>query len=424
VEPYGKLSNDEIIDLLIEKPAPNKSGLSRSTHSGASLLAAGSERSQDATVGIKEGAANPTRVLNPLLIQSAWSGAVPNAKGTKTRHRSARARCEDQRDRIVTCMSGYAHDTRPSSDVFMACEDNISFMNSLLSGSMHLIVTSPPYNIGKTYEIRSSLDAYVRAQIPVIDECVRLLHPQGSLCWQVGNHVQKREIFPLDIVLYPIFRDRGLKLRNRVVWHFEHGLHCSKRLSGRYETILWFTKTDDYVFNLDSVRVPSKYPSKKYFKGPKAGQLSCNPLGKNPSDVWIFPNVKNNHVEKTVHPCQFPVELVERLVLALTNPGQKVFDPYMGVGTTVVAAVKHGRTGYGCDNVSDYVSIAWRRVRELEAGILKTRPMDRPVYDPTKPYGGHKSPNSTLSLSHLSIGSNEDRHLLFSSKRIRISARS
>jgi adenine-specific DNA-methyltransferase len=167
-------------------------------------------------------------------------------------------------------------------------------------------------------------------------------------------------------------------------------LHCSKRLSGRYETILWFTKGDEYTFNLDPIRVPSKYPSKKYFKGPKVGQLSGNPLGKNPGDVWIFPNVKNNHVEKTTHPCQYPVELVERLVLSLTVPGEKVLDPYMGVGSSIIAAVRHGRVGYGCDTSQKYVDIAWERLDQLRAGVLKTRPMDRPVYDPGKPYGGHR----------------------------------
>ncbi|MBI4182426.1 MAG: site-specific DNA-methyltransferase [Proteobacteria bacterium] len=279
----------------------------------------------------------------------------------------------------------------------MTCQDNLEFMRPLKSNSIRLIVTSPPYNIGKAYESRSPLDSYVQAQAQVISECVRLLHPRGSLCWQVGNHVQNGEIFPLDTVLYPIFREHGLKLRNRIVWHFEHGLHCSKRLSGRYETISWFTKGDDYIFNLDAIRVPSKYPGKKYFKGPKAGQLSGNPLGKNPGDVWIFPNVKNNHVEKTVHPCQFPVELVERLVLAMTEPGDCVFDPYMGVGTSVVAAAKHGRVGYGCDIVEEYVDIAWERIHALRAGTLKTRPMHKPVYDPTKPYGGHKGARRTCN---------------------------
>ena len=274
--------------------------------------------------------------------------------------------------------------------VHMACADNLDFMRPLRNASIKLIVTSPPYNIGKAYERTSPLDDYVRQQSQVISECVRLLHPQRSICWQVGNHVQNGEIFPLDTVLYRIFKDHGLKLRNRIIWHFEHGLHCSKRLSGRYETILWFTRGDDYTFNLDSIRVPQKYPGKKYFKGPKVGQFSCNPLGKNPGDMWVFPNVKNNHVEKTLHPCQFPVELVERLVLSLTGPGDSVFDPYMGVGTAIVGAIKHGRIGHGCDTVPEYVETAWQRVHELRAGTLKTRPMDRPVYDPTRPYGGHR----------------------------------
>ena len=275
------------------------------------------------------------------------------------------------------------------ADAVIRTEDNLKFMRGLDDETMKLIVTSPPYNIGKSYEKRSPLDQYVKDQAQVISECVRLLHPQGSLCWQVGNHVDKGEIFPLDLVLYHLFKDHGLKLRNRIVWHFEHGLHCTKRLSGRYETIMWFTKGDDYTFNLDPIRVPSKYPHKKYYKGPKAGQLSGNPLGKNPSDVWVFPNVKNNHVEKTIHPCQFPVELVERLVLSMTDEGDRVFDPYMGVGSSVVAALAHGRKGYGCDVVEEYVDIAWERVHALRAGTLQTRPMDKPVYDPKKKNGGH-----------------------------------
>ena len=275
------------------------------------------------------------------------------------------------------------------ADVTMEMEDNLVFMQSLKDESMKLIVTSPPYNIGKSYEDRRPLEKYVQEQARVISECVRLLHPRGSVCWQIGNHVQHGEIFPLDVVLYQVFKDQKLKLRNRIIWHFEHGLHCTKRLSGRYETIMWFTKGNDYTFNLDPIRVPSKYPNKKYYKGPKIGQRSGNPLGKNPGDLWIFPNVKNNHVEKTLHPCQFPVELVERLVLSLTVEGDCVFDPYMGVGSSVVAALRHGRHGYGCDTVKEYVDVAWERVHQLRAGRLKTRPMNKPVYDPNLPNGGH-----------------------------------
>lgn len=273
--------------------------------------------------------------------------------------------------------------------VHMACADNLDFMRSLPKESMKLIVTSPPYNIGKSYERRAPLERYIQDQAQVIAECVRLLHPQGSLCWQVGNHVDRGEVFPLDLVLYHVFQDHGLRMRNRIIWHFEHGLHCKNRLSGRHETIMWFTKGDDYTFNLDPIRVPSKYPNKRYYKGPKAGQLSSNPLGKNPGDVWVFPNVKNNHVEKTVHPCQFPVELVERLVLSMTDEGDKVLDPYMGVGTSVVAAAMHDRIGYGCDTMPEYVDVAWDRIHDLRAGRLKTRPMNKPVYDPSLPNGGH-----------------------------------
>lgn len=269
-----------------------------------------------------------------------------------------------------------------AADVRMESVDNLSFMKPLTDGSMNLIVTSPPYNLGKQYERRTTMEDYVEEQAQVISECDRLLNPRGSICWQVGNHVNAGEIFPLDIAIYGVFKALGLKLRNRIIWHFEHGLHCSKRLSGRYETILWFTKSDDYTFNLDAVRVPSKYPQKKHFKGPRLGELSGNPLGKNPGDVWIFPNVKNNHVEKTLHPCQFPVELVERLVLALTNAGDSVLDPYMGVGSSLIAAMKHGRNAYGCDIVSDYVKIARQRVTALRTGALRTRPMGKPVYDP------------------------------------------
>lgn len=247
---------------------------------------------------------------------------------------------------------------------------------------MNLIVTSPPYNIGKEYERKTSIEAYIEQQATTISEAVRLLHPNGSICWQVGNHVDNGEIFPLDIVLYNLFKQHGLKLRNRIIWTFGHGLHCQNRFSGRHESILWFTKSDDYIFNLDPVRIPSKYPNKKHFKGPKRGQISGNPLGKNPSDVWDIPNVKANHVEKTDHPCQFPVALVERLVLALTHPGQSVLDPYLGVGSSAIAALKNDRLAYGCDITPEYIETAQERISSYYAGTLRTRPMNKPIYDP------------------------------------------
>jgi adenine-specific DNA-methyltransferase len=270
----------------------------------------------------------------------------------------------------------------PDENIVLHPGDCLKLLADVPDGSVQLVVTSPPYNIGKSYERRLSLASYLKQQAQVIRECVRILRSEGSICWQVGNYLEDSAIVPLDSVLYPIFRESGLSLRNRIIWHFEHGLHCKKRFSGRYETINWFTKTDDYVFNLDSVRVPQKYPGKKHFKGPKAGQYSGNPLGKNPGDLWAIPNVKSNHVEKTDHPCQFPVELVERLVLALTNPDQWVLDPFVGVGTSIVAAIRHGRKGAGAEIVPEYLAIAASRIESQLRGALRTRPMHRPVYDP------------------------------------------
>ncbi len=123
----------------------------------------------------------------------------------------------------------------------------------------------------------------------------------------------------------------------------------------------------------------------KSSKGPKIGEYTCNPLGKNPGDLWIIPNVKHNHVEKTIHPCQFPVELIERFVLALTNEGDVVVDPYMGVGSTAAAAILHGRRAVGADIVPEYIEIARQRVLLAQAGLLRTRPMNRPVYQPLIP---------------------------------------
>ncbi|HQJ10225.1 MAG TPA: site-specific DNA-methyltransferase [Anaerolineae bacterium] len=289
--------------------------------------------------------------------------------------------------------------------------DCLTLLKEMPDDFVQLVVTSPPYNLGKPYESRLEIEDYLAQQQQVIEESVRVLKPQGSICWQVGNYVDEGEIIPLDIVLYPLFAALGLQLRNRIVWHFGHGLHASKRFSGRYEVILWFTKTEDYVFNLDAVRVPQKYPQKKYFKGPKKGELSGNPLGKNPGDVWEIPNVKANHVEKTLHPCQFPVELIERLVLALTNAGDWVFDPFMGVGTTAIAALMHQRRAIGAEIMPEYVGIAKERLRQAENGQLRIRPMERPVYDPHG--AGPQVPPQVIALNSAQLPLLEEKQTMY-----------
>jgi len=272
-----------------------------------------------------------------------------------------------------------------SADFVLYPGDCLDLLALIPDRFVKLVVTSPPYNLGKPYEKRLKPEEYVEQQSTIIQECVRVLDDQGSICWQVGNYVNNSEIIPIDVILYPIFASLQLHLRNRIVWHFGHGLHASKRFSGRYEVILWFTKGNDYTFNLDAVRVPQKYPKKRHFKGPRKGQLSGNPLGKNPSDIWEIPNVKANHVEKTVHPCQFPVELIERLVLSMTNEGDWVLDPFIGVGTTAIAALMHNRKAIGAEVVTEYVETARERICLAEKGALRVRPMERSVYDPSAP---------------------------------------
>jgi adenine-specific DNA-methyltransferase len=248
-----------------------------------------------------------------------------------------------------------------------------------------LIVSSPPYNIGKSYERKKkALAQYFAEQRKIIQELVLRLHLNGSICWQVGTFVDRGEIIPLDLEFHKIFRKLGLKLRNRIVWRYGHGLHSRRRFSGRHEVVLWYTKGDDYTFNLDDVRIPSKYPAKTYYKGSKKGEFSSNPLGKNPEDVWDIPNVNSNHVEKTIHPCQFPVGLIERLVLALTKPGDLVFDPFAGVASSGVAAIYHGRRFVGCEPIARYAKIAVGRLNDTQKGESKFRPHDRELYDHTK----------------------------------------
>ena len=202
-------------------------------------------------------------------------------------------------------------------DYLLWLGDVEDFLNTLPNKPIFdLVVTSPPYNIRKPYEEPWALQDYLTWQKRIIEKTVGFVKPSGSICWQVGNHVIKGRttrgnfILPLDIELHPIFQELGLKLRNRIIWTFGHGLHCKYRFSGRYETIMWYTKSDEYVFNLDNVRIDPKYPGKKRYKGPRKGEYSCHPMGKNPEDVWEIPNVKSNHVEKTIHPCQFPVALI------------------------------------------------------------------------------------------------------------------
>ncbi|MGM3309438.1 DNA-methyltransferase [Anabaena sp. WFMT] len=237
-----------------------------------------------------------------------------------------------------------------------------SLLSSLPDECVDLVISSPPYNLGKEYEARQALDIYLEEQTSVLRQCSRILKQTGSLFWQVGAFSDKGMMIPLDIRFFPILESCGLIPRNRIIWARQHGLHAQKKFSCRHETILWFTKTGNYTFNLDGIRVPQKYQNKKHFRGERKGELSCNPDGKNPGDIWLFRNVKHNHEEQTIHPCQFPEDLVARIVLATTQKGDLVFDPYMGAGTVAIVARDQERHFMGTELDPKYHQVALRRL--------------------------------------------------------------
>jgi len=240
--------------------------------------------------------------------------------------------------------------------------DCLEWLRCVPDDFVDCLVSSPPYNIGKEYETRRALDHYLETQGEVLAQAARALKPTGSLFWQVGSYTLDGSSVPLDIKFFPILESLGLIPRNRIIWVRPHGLHAKNRFSGRHETILWFTKSDTYKFDLDAIRVPQKYQNKKAHRGANKGELTCNPLGKNPGDIWLFQNVKHNHEEQTVHPAQFPEDMVARMVLATTEPGDVVLDPYMGTGTVAVVARDTERAFIGAELDDDYHQIALRRL--------------------------------------------------------------
>jgi len=266
--------------------------------------------------------------------------------------------------------------------------DCLKFLKKLPDQSVDLVITSPPYCMGKAYEDpHDDIRTFEEQHLSIFQELYRIMKVGGSICWQVGYHISDKCVIPLDYIVYNIFTstskeyDYPFTLRNRIIWTFGHGLNSTTRFSGRHETILWFTKGTQSVFNLDDVRVPQKYPGKRSYKGPRKGELSGNPLGKNPSDVWDIPNVKANHIEKTEHPCQFPVVIPQRLIKALTQPNGLVLDPFMGSGTTGVAAIIEGRRFAGSEIMDSYYKIAVSRLQDAANGKAKVRE-DKPVAEP------------------------------------------
>jgi adenine-specific DNA-methyltransferase len=275
----------------------------------------------------------------------------------------------------------------------------LKLLKELPDESVDLVVTSPPYCMKKAYEDpHDDIETFKDQHSSIFPDIYRVLKPGGNVCWQVGYHVLNASIIPLDYIIYEIFTSKNKELeypfilRNRIIWTFGHGLNSTQRFSGRHETILWFTKGNEYAFDLDDVRVPQKYPGKRFYKGPNKGKLSGNPLGKNPSDVWEIPNVKAKHIEKTEHPCQFPVVIPQRFIRALTPQNGLVLDPFMGSGTTGLASFVEGRRFVGSEIQQEYYDISTDRIKAAIQGDIKIRE-DKPVMKPDLNAAVAKLPN-------------------------------
>lgn len=288
----------------------------------------------------------------------------------------------------------------PPESVQIVTGDCRKWIKNLEDATIDLVVTSPPYFIGKEYDRSNKAADFLPEISALLPDIKRILKPGGSVCWQVGYHVTENRVVPLDYYIHSIFeREKEFTLRNRIIWTFGHGVHCQNRFSGRHETIMWYTKGEQYHFDLDVVRVPQKYPGKRHYKGPNHGEWSGNPNGKNPADVWEIPNVKAGHVEKTAHPCQFPVALVGRLIAAMCPEGGAVADPFLGSGSSAVAATLLSRRFFGCDRSATYIKIARERLAAVRRGEARIRP-DEPVFEPL----GHEAVSQRPP--HFSAGSN------------------
>ncbi len=267
--------------------------------------------------------------------------------------------------------------------------DCMGLLKSMPDRVVDLVVTSPPYCMGKSYENpEDNLKTFFNKHTELLPEVYRVLKDGGSVCWQVGYHVKNNTVSPLDFMVHEVIKKhpdkalaKGLILRNRLIWTFGHGYNATHRFSGRHEVIMWYTKGQNFKFDLDSVRVPQKYPGKRHYKGYKKGEYSGNPLGKNPSDVWDIPNVKSHHIEKTEHPCQFPVAIPQRLIKALTDKNDLVLDPFLGSGTTAAAAMLENRRFVGAEAEKRYRDIAHARIEASLGGTIRFR-VDSPVVKP------------------------------------------
>lgn len=237
-------------------------------------------------------------------------------------------------------------------DIIYRFGDCRELLKDIPDNSIDMVVTSPPYNIGKKYgkyNDKVTLDEWIELINIITKEVHRILTKSGSFFLNLSQvpYGSDKEILPLPYIGYDILKKNDFYLRNMITWTFNGMQNCTNRLSGRYENILWGVKDlKSYTFNLDDIRIPYITKNDKRLTG----------KGRNPTDVWYFDRV-NNMTKKKLglsHPTVYPVEMIERIIKMSTNKGDTILDPFLGSGTSLVAAKKLGRKGIGFELDNKY----------------------------------------------------------------------
>jgi site-specific DNA-methyltransferase (adenine-specific) len=242
------------------------------------------------------------------------------------------------------------------------CEDALAGLARIPDGSIDLILTDPPYNLGKDYgngSDQQSVEAYLAWTEQWIDAAVPKLKPNGSLyiflTWRFAP-----EIF--------VMLKKRMTMMNEIIWDRRvPSMGGSVRsFSSVHDTIGFFANRKDYYFDLDAVRIPydaetKKARSRSIFIGAKWLEI-----GYNPKDVWSVSRLHREHPERADHPTQKPLEIIERMVKASCPPGGVVLDPFMGSGTTALAARRCGRDFTGFELNPDYCAIIHERLHGPE----------------------------------------------------------
>lgn len=233
--------------------------------------------------------------------------------------------------------------------------DCLEVVKEIKSDKIKCVITSPPYNIGKQYgkEDSDSKDNYLTWLEEIFVEVRRV---SSSLWLNLGYRKLEQGNIP---IAYQIWDKVGMYLMQQIIWEYDAGMTYKKRFNCRSEDWLWYVRDkNNYVFNPDSIR-DSSLQRGKFDK-------RNNPNGKLPGTVWFYNRVPGNSSKRFKHPAQFPEKMIERIILACTNENDIVCDPFMGSGTTGVAALNLKRKFVGIEKDSAYFEIAKNRIEETE----------------------------------------------------------